>query len=1740
MPTPIKLPLDALLLRLQREGFAFGVDKHLQLQILLRELADEYKEEPEALKRLIGPILVRSRDEQEKFQRIFDEYYEEEIRPHIEQVLDTQPESPETDTRTVVRPDRISRWLSPLIFLLSAALIAALFLIDIRSPLAPLHPSFIIQADSLRQADPSRNALYGVGDTVIFRNQTQEIRGRASAEKQGIEFVWDFGDGSQKIITQDEKEVGHVYREPGHYYVSLGAARTDDNADSTVSRPIEIYCPDAIFLEFGFFFEGNSPSTDDYIRFEPDVAGLAKNELTYEWNFGDGSTATEATPVHQYTEAGTYTATLQVRRNDTLALACSNFATYSTTFPISKPEVTVMLPAKTLVTDQEPEAEMTLTVFAAILIGLLIALVIFGLLLGLIQYRQRDYSPKSLDKFIPGDERPFDIPYPNQDALISPDQDLYTLAAAMRKRQAGEIHKLDLKATIRETIESVGLPNLAFDTASKPSEYLILIEQPYIESHQTHLFARIVEILKEEDVLLETWFFDTDMRICWNEDRPEGINLAQLRQLYAKRRLVLFGNGYHLIDAFEAKLQDWVPDMVEPWQGRALILTPTTVADWGYRERLLRDVFTLLPVDIQGQLAMVDKFNAQELPDYNTLRHDLKQLIPAAQERISAYDFEDLTVIREYLGPDLFEWVAATAVYPWPTWEITLAIGKALSDHPTDTETAYLLTYSNLLRIARIPWMHTGQLPATLRYQLLATLSPKTEQVAREAVLEILRQIQVPKDSFVSRKIAIQETTHQFLLTPGDEEIAREMNYLLKNEQITDRATLQKMDLSSAQFDGESPKKHLRKRFAPLKSLEVALAVLLGVFLTAVIGYTLHQQYDRTPELKQWAHYLDADSSAFVRYIPQIDSAIYYNNVGVQAYYDSARKADAIGYFETASSLRESGYELPKYNLALYGYNEGIVAYADEEYEQAITQLGTTFASISQSEDSLQIELGLDLLHAIGLSYFYQGEEANAAGRLEQILLKDSTYFERVRPNLLELLQAELGAYMRYISQADSSFESRAYAAAIMYSDSALQIKPKDPRALDVKEKAEAALATLSISDQVLSIIRTAEDLFQNQQYQAAKTQYQVALELLELDPEAKRVFQKEVESQLSRCDEYLTGSSAALYFYEDIDAAEDFGNGKVYLFKGDRCIRYDKNTGTKDPEFPMSIEAAFPRLPTKFHRDLDAVLNYDNTQIFFIKEGFIARYNKRNRNASASEILADELNGWPRSYPFRSKIDAATGWDNSKAYFTSGPDYIGYVRTEDEVGPNYPKQLKDTWRSLPDSWHQGFDAAFFAHIQKKCYIFRGKEYAVYDSPTDQILPGYPKPLGRAFIQDLTRSFEPLTPPVRTDEASSPQPASTVSGIQNDLLQGTNIEVKKLSKIIQRRNNPQSIIIGYTTPRDEEGALSYIRNQNLKQSFGYHVLIDRSGKITQLMAFDTYGKGLSRAAFGKKGEAVLEQESIIINLMNLGWVRQTKLGYEDINQNPYSGDIFTESFRGYSYWQPYTQAQLSAIENVCKELIATYGIREIMAQSDIMSNKFAPGPAFPMDRFRSEVLTYGPIQQGLPTEESPPIGVPATQYARAINQGKVECPPGSFYDSMDGGTCWTCPDGFRRTVYSVKSGNACERIASTTYAKAKAHGKATGLLKTDCPPGSRQFWDPNGTCYSCPEGYNRTLYPVTSSKACAKTVRAQQTKATQTSKLTCAPGSFYDLYGGGTCWTCPDGYVRTVNSITSEKACQKK
>lgn len=115
----------------------------------------------------------------------------------------------------------------------------------------------------------------------------------------GLNFVWDFGDGSTS--TDDAPE--HLYTQPGTYTVRLYAydSTSCNKIDSTSFNVLVSPNPIASFI-----YDPTEPQENTYTNFTNQSLGA----VSYVWNFGDGDTTAQASPRHIFPATGTYTVCL--------------------------------------------------------------------------------------------------------------------------------------------------------------------------------------------------------------------------------------------------------------------------------------------------------------------------------------------------------------------------------------------------------------------------------------------------------------------------------------------------------------------------------------------------------------------------------------------------------------------------------------------------------------------------------------------------------------------------------------------------------------------------------------------------------------------------------------------------------------------------------------------------------------------------------------------------------------------------------------------------------------------------------------------------------------------------------------------------------------------------------------------------------------------------------------------------------------------------------------------------------------------------------------------------------------------------------------------------------------------------------------------------------------------------------------------------------------------------------------
>lgn len=135
---------------------------------------------------------------------------------------------------------------------------------------------------------------------------TVDLDGTSSSDVEGsiVAYDWDFGDGASGTGATSR----HTYAAPGTYTVSLTVTDAD-GAQATKQAAVTVTAPNvAPTARFTASVSAQTLTVDGSGSSDPD-GSIAQ----YQWDFGDGSSATGATPQqHTYAAGGTFDVSLTV------------------------------------------------------------------------------------------------------------------------------------------------------------------------------------------------------------------------------------------------------------------------------------------------------------------------------------------------------------------------------------------------------------------------------------------------------------------------------------------------------------------------------------------------------------------------------------------------------------------------------------------------------------------------------------------------------------------------------------------------------------------------------------------------------------------------------------------------------------------------------------------------------------------------------------------------------------------------------------------------------------------------------------------------------------------------------------------------------------------------------------------------------------------------------------------------------------------------------------------------------------------------------------------------------------------------------------------------------------------------------------------------------------------------------------------------------------------------------------
>ena len=139
-------------------------------------------------------------------------------------------------------------------------------------------------------------------DLSVGQSGTFTATANDDVASQPVEYRWDFGDGN----TATGLSATHSYAQAGTYTVTFTATNSGSTDSGTCT--VRVIAPAEIVTITSNKTTVSTCDTDPSVSFSANVRGDAP--LTYNWDFGDGTTSNQANPSHTYANTGTYTVTL--------------------------------------------------------------------------------------------------------------------------------------------------------------------------------------------------------------------------------------------------------------------------------------------------------------------------------------------------------------------------------------------------------------------------------------------------------------------------------------------------------------------------------------------------------------------------------------------------------------------------------------------------------------------------------------------------------------------------------------------------------------------------------------------------------------------------------------------------------------------------------------------------------------------------------------------------------------------------------------------------------------------------------------------------------------------------------------------------------------------------------------------------------------------------------------------------------------------------------------------------------------------------------------------------------------------------------------------------------------------------------------------------------------------------------------------------------------------------------------
>ncbi|MCB9233525.1 MAG: PKD domain-containing protein [Bacteroidia bacterium] len=159
---------------------------------------------------------------------------------------------------------------------------------------------------------PSCNAAFQWTFAANGCPEVRFINSSTSSPGAILSYAWDFGDGNSSTLGNPI----HTYSANGDY-ISCLSIFTADSCTSTFCDTVSITCfPGPTTCNASFLWSFSAAGCPE-VRFNDFSTASPGTITSWNWDFGDGITSTQNTPIHSYAADGNYLVSLNITTSDT-------------------------------------------------------------------------------------------------------------------------------------------------------------------------------------------------------------------------------------------------------------------------------------------------------------------------------------------------------------------------------------------------------------------------------------------------------------------------------------------------------------------------------------------------------------------------------------------------------------------------------------------------------------------------------------------------------------------------------------------------------------------------------------------------------------------------------------------------------------------------------------------------------------------------------------------------------------------------------------------------------------------------------------------------------------------------------------------------------------------------------------------------------------------------------------------------------------------------------------------------------------------------------------------------------------------------------------------------------------------------------------------------------------------------------------------------------------------------------